>query len=183
MPNNIRQQPIYMRSGDPETENEATLQYPGQLGMRVTVAQPSRTAPGNESGRPKTYQLVKTDSTMTVTPFPGAVAFWADRANYLVTTAATNQQEGAGVFQNAITAGNYGFIQVQGPATVKFVDADVAALAAGDAAIPSSTAGKAGRVAKGTAPTYSPLGFVAVNLAKDVLNATAIVDLDVRETV
>ena len=180
MPNNIRQQPMWIATGDPETVNESTLQEPGQLGGKVTVIQPTRSAPGVEAGRPKTYQLVLTDSTMGTAPYPGAVAVWADKAAYKVTTAVTNRNRPAGVFQNAITPGNYGFIQVGGPASVKIVDASVGALAIGDAIIVSSTTAKADRVAVGTAPTHVPLGWVAgPPLSVSAAEALAVVDLDV----
>ena len=183
MPIQFENQPLYFQSGDPESENVSSLAYPGQLGMRCTVVQPSRSAAGVEAGRSKRYQIIQTDSTMTVAPYPGATAWWADKARYLVTTNATNRNRVAGVFQNAITPGNYGCIQIGGPATTKIVDASVAALAIGDAIIPSSTNSKADRVAVGTPPTHTVLGWVAgPALSVDVLNATVVVDLAVPET-
>ena len=183
MSHNPHNQPVFIQSGDPETENVSALEHPGSLGVRTSTRQPSTPgAPGTEERRFKTYQRVKTDSTMSVAPYKGAVAWWADRASYLVTTDATNRNDVAGVFQGVITPGNYGWVQQRGPATVKFVDASMAALAAGDMAIPSTTDGKAQRVAAGTAPTHTKIGTVAVNLEKDAAGATAIVDLDVPET-
>lgn len=183
MANNVRIQPLYLQSGDPESENVSSLLYPGMLGGRLTVRQPSTGAVGIEAGRSKSYQLVQTDSTMAVAPFQGAVAWWANKATYLVTTDPTKLGRGriAGVFQNAITPGNYGCIQWQGPATVKFVDAPVATpSAAGLIVIPSATAGKADCLAAGTAATYPSLGMTS-----DVYNASAatcVVELDVPET-
>lgn len=184
MPNNVRIQPMYLASGDPETEDIATLNYPGMLGGHITVKQPGPGgAPGAENFRFKQYQLVKTDSSMAVSPFRGAVAWWSDQANYLVTTDPTVLGRGrvAGIFQNAITKGNYGFIQLQGPATVKFIDAPTATpTAAGLLVIPSATAGKADCLAAGSAATYPKLGVsvAAMNLGDN----TAIVDLDVPES-
>ena len=184
MPNNIRLQPMYLQSGDPETENVATLLYPGMLGGRVTVKQPGPPgSPGAEDYRFKTYQLVQTDSSMAVAPFKGAVAFWSDKAKYLVTTTVTTLGRGrvAGVFQNAITPGYYGLIQTQGPAIVKFVDAPTTPpTAAGLIVIPSATAGKADCLAAGSAATYPALGVSAG--AYDAQNAQGVVDLDVLET-
>lgn len=183
MPNRFENQAVYLQSGDPEQENNASLPYPGLLGSRFTVQQPSRGAAGVEDGRSKRYQLVKTDSSMAVAPYPGAVAWWADKAQYLVTTVATNRNRVAGVFQNAITPGNYGCIQVGGPASVKLLDADMASVAIGEAIIPSSSTGKATRVAVGTAPTHTVLGWVAgPALSVNAPNATAVVDLAVPET-
>jgi len=180
---NVRNQPMYIRSGNPETENEPTLLYPGMLGSRWTGTQPHRTAAGAEEGRDKTYQLIRTDSTAAVAPYKGAVAWWADKTQWLVTTDPTTLGRGriAGVFQNAISPGNYGFVQTQGPATVKFVDAPTAApTAAGLLVIPSATAGKADCLAAGTAATYPALGTSASAL--DGGTSEAIVDLDVPET-
>ncbi len=183
MPNRWDNPTPYLESGDPESEDNVRLQYPGQLGTRFTVIQPGRTAPAAEAGRAKTYQIVRTDSTMSVAPFPGATAWWADKTQYLVTTTVTTLGRGrvAGVFQNAITKGNYGCIQVKGPATVKFIDAVTAApTAAGLIVIPSSTAGKADCLAAGSAATYPPMGVSAS--AYNATDATAIVDLDIPET-
>ena len=44
MPNRFEQPAFYLQSGDPETENAPTLAYPGQLGVRFTVIQPTRAA-------------------------------------------------------------------------------------------------------------------------------------------
>lgn len=178
------EQAVYLQSGDPENENVPTLAYKGQLGMRLTVVQPSRSAPGAEDGRSKTYQLVKTDSTMSVAPYPGAVAWWADKTAYSVTTSPTTLGRGriAGVFQNAITPGNYGCVQTGGPAKVKFIDSVVVAnvAVAGNFVIPSATAGKADVIAAGTAATYPVLGVTAGALS--LADATAVVDLDVPQT-
>lgn len=183
MPNRWEMPPVYLQSGDPETENTPTLSYPGLLGARFTVIQPSRTAAGAEAGRSKSYQLIQTDSTMSVAPFQGAVAWWADKTKYLVTTSVTALGRGriAGVFQNAITAGNYGCVQTHGPATVKFIDAVTAApTAAGLFVIPSATNAKADCLAAGTAATYPALGVSAG--VYDAGNALGVVDLDVPET-
>lgn len=184
MPNNIRLQPLYLQSGDPESENVTSLAYPGMLGGRITIKQPGPPgSPGAEDYRFKTYQLIQTDSTMSVAPFRGAVAWWSDKTKYLVTTSPTALGRGrvAGVFQNAIAVGNFGCIQTQGPATVKFVDAPTAApTAAGLIVIPSATAGKADCLAAASAATYPALGVSAgaLNLGDN----TAVVDLDVPET-
>ena len=185
--NNVTNQPIYLRSGDPEQENEPTLYYPGMLGSRFTVRQ---TGPGGPPGstdaspsqRYKTYQYIQTDSTMTLAPYDGAVAWWANRARYLVTTDPTALGRGqvAGRFCNAITRGNYGCIQTKGPGKVQFVDAPTAApTAAGLIVIPSATAGKADCLAAGTAATYPPLGRSLST--QNPATAMAYVDLDVCE--
>ena len=184
MPNNRLQQGMWFSTGDPETVDDASLYAPGLLGSRVTITQPGPRGgtPGPEENRPKSYQYVRTDSTMTVAPFKGAVAFWADEAQYLVTTSAANRGRVAGVFQNAVGLGNYGYVQQKGPATVKFVDSPTATpSAAGLFVIPSATAGKADALAAGTAATYPALGVTAG--AYNAPAAEAVVALDCPETV
>ena len=183
MPNRNETQTVYLQSGDPEQENAASLYAPGLLGATFKVIQPTRSPAGVEDGRAKRYQLVKTDSSMTVAPYPGATAWWSDQSAFLVTTANTNRNRVAGVFQNSVTPGNYCCIQKNGPATVKVLDADVASLAVGDTIIPSATAGKATRVAVGTAPTHTPMGQVQGPLTVNAPNATVVVDLALPESV
>lgn len=183
MPNDFHLQPVYLQSGDPEEENTETLHAPGTLGARFTVIQPSRNPPGAEDGRSKTYQLIRTDSTMAVAPYKGAVAWWADKTQYMVTTDPTVLGRGrvAGVFQNAITRGNYGCVQTQGPATVKFVDAvNTDPTEAGLFVVPSGTAGKADTTAAGTAATYPTLGITSGAYVGAL--AEGVVDLDVPQT-
>lgn len=179
-------QAVYLQSGDPERESNPTLAYPGQLGMRFTTRQPHRAAAGAEEGRSKTYQIVKTDSTMTVAPFKGAVAWWADKTQYLVTTTVTALGRGriAGVFQNLpaypITRGHYTCIQTGGPGITKFVDGAAITANSGQFVIPSATNGKADIIAAGTAATYPVLGVIAGTL--DASAMECIVDLDVPQT-
>lgn len=180
--------PVYLQSGDPETESTPTLHAPGLLGSRFTMVNTQRQQPGVETsaaGRSKRYQLIRTDSSMATAPFPGAAAWWADRAAYLVTTnpTANNRNDIAGVFARAwAAAGDYMCVQITGPRMVKVLDADMAGLAAGDAIIPSTTAGKATRVAIGTAPTHVPYGRVSSPLTTNAPDAQVLVDLDVPET-
>lgn len=182
-PNRYEQPAFYLQSGDPEQENAPSLAYPGQLGIRFTVIQPSRSAPGAESGRSKRYQLIKTDSTMTVAPFPGATAWWADKTQYLVTTNATNRNRVAGVFQNAIAPGNFGCVQIEGPALVKLIDTPTAAVAIGTVVIPHSTNAKADNLAVGTAPTHAVMGQVAgPPLTYSAALQEVVVDLNIPET-
>lgn len=180
--------PVYLQSGDPEKEAVTNLHAQGLLGARFTVVQPSRVPASAEDGRSKTYQLVQTDSSMSVAPFKGAVAWWSDKTRYLVTTSPTTLGRGriAGVFQNdeainPITPGQYTCIQTHGPGSVKFVDAPTAAPSiAGGFVIPSATAGKADCLAAGSAATYPALGVAAGALQGGT--ALAVVDLDVPET-
>lgn len=189
MPNRWEMPPVYLQSGDPEKEATTTLHAPGLLGSRFTVKQPTVGPPGAEDFRFKTYQLVQTDSTMSVAPFKGAVAWWSDKTKYLVTTSPTTLGRGrvAGVFQNdeavnPIAAGQYCCVQQRGPGGVKFVDAPTSAPdATGKFVIPSATAGKADCLAAGSAPTYPVMGYSAGALIGGT--AIAVVDLDVPDTV
>jgi hypothetical protein len=178
--------PIFLQSGNPETEDVDTLQAPGTLGARFTVRQPSGAGtPGSTTAnyRPKRYQLVRTDSTMATPAFANAVAMWSDQANYLVTTAVANRGMVAGRFCRAVSkVGNYCCIQIGGWGKIKFVDAPTATpTAAGLMVIPSATAGKADCLAAGTAPTYDAVGrSVGVY---DAAQAECLVDIGVPETV
>ena len=186
MPINIRNQPMYFITGDPETENNAILEYPGQLGARCTIVEPTRGSPTTAGQfRPKTYQLVQSDSSMTTNPYSGAAAWWSDKTKYLVTTLPTKLGQGriAGIFRTAVTPGNYCFIQTQGPCpNVKFIDAvnQANATGVGQWVIPSSTAGKSDVIAAGNAATYPPFGVSAA--AINPVDLTMSVDLDVPET-
>jgi hypothetical protein len=190
MPTGWFSQPVYIPGGDPASMNEPTLQYGGQLGVRFSINNPPRQAPGVESatlttgaaGLPQTYKVVKTDSTMAVAPFEGAVAWFKDQANYVVTTDPTALGRGrvAGVFRASITPGYFCCIQVKGKSPVKFIDAPAAApSAAGLFVIPSAVAGKADCIAAGSPATYPALGRTAGALQGGT--ALAIVDLDVPE--
>lgn len=188
MSNNTRNQPMYVQSGNIETENvlaSADL-YPGMLGSKVTVnsatgATSGASGTGGGGAAEKTYQRIQVDSSVSVAPFPGAVAWWSDKTRALVTTVATARGRVAGIFRNAITPGNIGFIQRGGPSTVKIIDAPTAApTTAGLIVIPSATAGKADVLAAGSAATYPQLGVTTGPLQ----GGTSIcnVDLDVPET-
>jgi hypothetical protein len=181
MSNNVRNQPMYVQAGNLENENVpfATDPYPGMLGSRVTVN--VATGATGQGAVGKTYQRVQVDSTVTTAPFPGAVAWWSDKPTSKVTTSPTNRGRVAGVFRNAVTPGNIGFIQTQGPSTVKIIDAPTAApTIAGLIVIPSATAGKADVLAAASSATYPPLGVTTSALQGGT--SICAVDLDVPET-
>jgi hypothetical protein len=189
-PSRYEQPAFYLQSGDPENENVPALAYPGQLGIRFTIVSPQRGAPGTSTsaaGRSKRYQIVKTDSTMTVAPFPGAVAFWGDKSQYVVTTTspavAAGRNRIAGKFSNAVTPGNVTCVQFEGPGTVKLIDGVTQGnVVAGAYVVPSATNAKADVVATATAPPQTPLGVVSSPLAFNVADLTVLVDLNVPET-
>ena len=188
-PNGWFSQPVYIPGGDPEAMNEASLAYGGQLGIRFSYINPPRSIPADsqtlatgEDGLPKTFKIVKTDSTMAVAPYDGAIAWFSDQANNVVTTTVTTLGRGrvAGVFKNAVTPGYFTCIQVKGKGKVKFIDAPTAApSAAGLLVIPSATNAKADCLAAGSAATYPLIGRSAGALQGGT--SEAIVDIDVPE--
>lgn len=184
MPNAWFSQPVFLPGGDPDQMNEPSLLYPGQLGIRFSYINPPRTVPTetSEQGSPKSYQLVQTDSSMTVAPYASAVAWWSAMVGYLVTTSQSKLGRGrvAGIFKTAVTPGYYCCIQQKGRASVKLVDAPTAAPSiAGLHVIPSATDSKADVLGAGTAMTYPRIGRTtgAVNLGDN----TCLVDLDLPE--
>lgn len=181
-------QTMHLPDGDPETVDvaESEYPYPGMIGAKLQQNRPARNlASGLVTGHEMVYQLVRTDSTMAVTPFDGAVAWWANTAEHRVTTDPTSlgRDRVAGVFTVAVTAGNLTCIKKKGPhANVKFVDAPTAnPTVAGLAVIPSATAAKADCLGAGTAPTYALLGrSIGVY---DAPNTEGDVELDVQDGV
>lgn len=185
-PNSWFSQPIFLPGGNPETFNEPSLPYPGQLGNRFEIINPPRQAAAAteaaEDGRPKGYQLVGTDSTMAVAPFDGAVAWWSNQSQYRVTTTVTTLGRGrvAGVFKMAVTPGNFCCIQQKGVSEVMFVDSPTSAPdATGKLVIPSATNAKADCLAAGSAATYPIMGRSAGAVIGG--SGRALVDLDVND--
>ncbi len=144
--------------------NESSLYYAGALGQRVTEVN-------------KDYQLVRLDSGATASADSGVVAtgdlaFWKDKATYLVTNeiaqalgAEDAQQDQkrnfvAGVFLSAITAANYCWIQQGGRASV--LAASGGTYSVGNFAIAADTVvSDITTVTPPTAPTHTQVGLVA----------------------
>ena len=184
----------YVSTGDPETVSDSPTKVfaVGQAGKFLTIKRPgpAGSAAGQaEDYRDHTYRYVLTDSTMSVSPYLGAVAWWADKSRYKTTTSPTASARGqiAGIFKSAVVKGDWCFIQTAGPSTVKLVDAPTAgAVAVGQSVIPSATAGKADTIAVGTAPTYPTLGVIAAapgtsSPSGSAASQTWVVDLFVPE--
>lgn len=191
MPNSWFSQPVYIPGGNPETMNEPEDRIkPGQLGIRFAYHIPARSAPGVDSetlatgavGLPKGYKMVRTDSSMSVAPYDGAVAWWANQALYRTTTSPTTLGRGrvAGVYCCSVTPGNVTCIQIKGKGNVKFIDAVVVGNVTDDGnfVIPSATAGKADVIAAGSAATYPIIGRTAGALQGGT--SEAIVDIDIE---
>lgn len=68
------------------------------------------------------YKYVQFLSTSTAAPARGQILFWSNRASYIVTPDATAANIGkvAGICLNAVSKGNWGFIQIAGRASVLF---------------------------------------------------------------
>jgi hypothetical protein len=68
------------------------------------------------------YKYVQFLSTSTAANARGQVVFWSNRSQYIVTPDATVANAGkiAGICLNAVTKGNWGFIQVAGKASLLF---------------------------------------------------------------
>lgn len=167
MPNELNSQTVHIgsRTGNIEAMNESSLPRGGELGA-VVKAQEN-----------KGYQIVQCDSGATAAAPSGVViagdlAFWKDKANYLVTPDvaqamgaedATNDNKRnnvAGRFTAAVTAGNYCVIQQKGRGSVRSDGG--ADFTAGDKAIAANTtASDIDRMAAGTAPTHTVVGTVA----------------------
>ena len=165
MPNNIRHQIAYLgKDGTFADYNETSLYYAGALGQRNTDSN-------------KDYQLVRLDSGATASAATGVVAagdlaFWKDKAPYLVTNDiaqalgavdGTNDNKRnfvAGVFLSAITAGNHCWIQQGG--RVSALAASGGTYNVGNLAIAAdSTVSDVTTVTAGTAASHTQVGLVA----------------------
>lgn len=150
-PNNrvFNTQTLYINALTLATVNDTTPTYPGQVGQVV-------------SRNGCDYQYVQFKST-TSTIAAGTAVMWSDFDDYVVSGLVADAKRNycAGVALGTVTAGNYGFIQISGPASVLFLQGSSRGgtdAAAGETAIFSATDGGVDRVAAGTAPTYLPVG-------------------------
>ena len=162
MANRQHDQIQWVPTGDPATVDMTTNPYGGALGGIYTDDDNSGREPGQ-------WQLVQGDSTMAVTPYPGAVMWWADKTRFRVTTSAARRGLYAGVVgrlrrdgtevPNGPGAGHYFFIQKGGRAIVKLIDVPTANPGdTGQFVTPSAVAGKADCLAAGAAATYPLVG-------------------------
>jgi hypothetical protein len=182
MPSVFEQNAVHLQSGNPNTEDVATLHAPGTLGARFSMQHPTSRASAATPPRTKRYQIVRVDPLAAAAVKAGQPLYWSDRANYVVTTAGgTLLNQVAGIANNVITRGNYGCIQFGGPAYVRGSDADVTTNAvAGDTFVGGAT-DLAVRVAAGTAPGVVAIGTVVSPKTTDVTggagNQKILVDL------
>jgi hypothetical protein len=176
MPNINRDQTLYVPTGNPDTWSQEVLQRPGELGKAYDV-------------NDRTYQRVKLDSGATAANTVGVVAanqlaFWKDKANYIVTNDKRQALLGgvansfannvAGVFRSAVTAGHYCDILIRGRnIPVAVATADEASVTGGVSVIADVTADTASvdGVAVGTACTYQKLGVCRTASSSNVAYA------------
>ncbi len=142
-------QTLYIDALTVATVNDTALPYAGQLGQTY------------EKNGLK-YQLVQVKATSGAV-IAGTAVMWSDFDDFVVSATVSDAKRNyiAGVALGTVTAGNYCFIQVAGPATVLFSQGSTRGgtdAAAGEVCIMSATDGSTDRVAAGTAPTYIPLG-------------------------
>lgn len=184
-PNDVTKQPLWIQSGDPETENLAPTDdlQPGAIGAHITIKSPGPggvPVAGSTDYFVKSYQKVEVDSALGAGPNPynGCVAYWRDESKYRVTTDVTGRRgQPAGILRTAVVPGYRCFIQRTGPGIVKIEDAPTAEpTTEGLFVIPGTTAGKADCLAAGTAASYPILGTSRGAPAGD---RTAIVNLNV----
>jgi len=136
--------------------NEPTLRRAGDLGTRFAIDGVERQIVKHDSGA--------TAATPTGVVTAGMTAFYKDRLNYLVTDdirfAEDSYNSVAGIYMNAVTAGNFTAIVTRGRNIN--VKAAGSTWAAGDQAVPntSSNAADVADVAAGTQITYRAVGVV-----------------------
>jgi hypothetical protein len=173
MPSVLEQNAVYIQSGNPDTENAATLHAPGQLGARFSMQHPTSRASGAPVPRSKRYQYVLLDAAAAAAPKAGQPVYWSDRSLYKVTTAggATLNQV-AGVINSVATRGNYVCVQQGGPCLVRASDANVTAAVAGADMIAGGATDLGVLVAAGTAPGTVALGVVSSPKVTDVTGGT-----------
>lgn len=99
--------------------------YAGQVGGKlflgaISAAALSDSAVGTLYGG--IYQYVQFKSASTAANARGGLVVWSDRENFIVTpdVTATTVSLVAGVAINAVTKGQYGFIQIAGKASILF---------------------------------------------------------------
>src|SRR4030095_1307153 len=167
MPTNFLNQNIRVTSGFLDTVNDSFPgggsaspgQAPGCKGGKVSLGAgfPTDNVGVRFSSTFKTplttiprgiFQYVETLSTDSLSPAQGLIAFWHDRANYIVKTSDTNIKDRMGVYLGAPTKGNLCFVQCFDEGGVGYVKAGAAVTvaaqekvyAAGDATATFSSA-------------------------------------------
>jgi hypothetical protein len=177
---------IWLPTGNPDTTNISPTDFnsmggqPGALGTTFEAVFPGRS-----------YQRIVLDSGATAATPTGVVAanqlaYWKDKANYIVTNDSRQAMGGgaaanaafrnfvAGVFRTAVTAGYVADVVQRGQAISVVSDGNGAI---GDTAVcdTSTTTCRVTAVTAGTAPTAESLGIIRAAAANSVIS----VDLDI----
>ena len=98
-------------------------QYAGQVGCRVCLGNDDLAIVNSSSPTlyGGIYQYVQFLLTATKASAQGLLAFWSTDTTYIVTNdEPTGNSDIAGVCLNAVSKGNYGWIQIAGKATVQY---------------------------------------------------------------
>jgi hypothetical protein len=177
---------LEITTANPATVNDAAIGStvsgsPRNAGQLGAIYHLDKATADKLSLKPGFYQYVQTKSDSTASPAAGLVALWSDRASFIVTpdTSAAAAGQIAGVYLGSLTKGNYGFIQIAGQATVKFVDSITKATpAAGDLVIVDTTAAKGEVLADATGLTSTTAKRILGVAAEAPTNAgSKLVDL------
>jgi hypothetical protein len=161
MPADDRSQAVRVSTGMFDTVNDdypgggtsAPGFAPGQAGAKVTVNRAPINISLSTNRYEGTLQYVQTLSTDTTLPLLGTLAFWSDRANYVVSSAVATYgvENFAGVYLGSYPApGKWGFIKVPGEGGRTLVNFTGQTPAAGETCIAINNTNTANRVAAGT---------------------------------
>jgi len=176
MPNADRTQSVYIDTGNPDTFNASTLYHGGDLGAAFDVAD-------------RAYQIVQCDSGATAAAPSGIVAvntlaYWKDRSVYLVTNdsrfglfagqANSFRNNVAGVFRNAVTAGNYCALLQRG----RNINVKEAGSATGGMSLCSDTSTTAAQALGTAIATSSPTQQIGVVVTATAANV-CVADIDI----
>ena len=123
MPTDSRSQGVRVSTGLFDTVNDdfpgggssAPGFAPQQVGAKVTIDEEPINISNSSNRYEGTFQYIRSLSTDTQVPILGTLAFWSDRANYVVSTAvsSTTVENFAGVYLGAFpNGGKYGFIKI-----------------------------------------------------------------------
>lgn len=164
--------PMFL-TGNPETELLTSLYAPGALGKKAWFNQGTPSAPIM-----CLYQLVKLKAAITTTI--GAVMYWDDRDDFVVTNVATNTGQLAGIARIVAAAAEYIWILKEGDREVHLVDSPTSAAdATGKPVVGvTATAGKADVLALTTAIT--PVGIGRCLSTQDGTSKRATVAVQIR---
>jgi hypothetical protein len=161
------------------TSGTGTAMCPGQAGKTVEFSD-TEIFYDNTIGVLYTgkYQYVQSDCDASEVPARGVLAFWYNLANYVVTPDPTDG-ELAGVYINALTPGNWGYIQIEGLASVLFnAQQSQATPAIKNLVVQATGANTADALADGTAITAGVAKrFLGIAEAAPVAGAISLVGL------